>query len=39
VPVYVTYLTAHADDGQLTFVDDIYGRDQHQSGATMASLR
>ena len=38
VPVYVTYLTAHVDDGQLTLVDDIYGRDQ-QRGATMASLR
>ena len=27
VPIYVTYLTAHADGGQLSFVDDIYGRD------------
>jgi L,D-transpeptidase YcbB len=27
VPIYVTYLTAQAKDGQLTFVDDIYGRD------------
>jgi len=38
VPVYVTYLTAHVDNGQLTMVDDIYGRDQ-QPGATMMSLR
>jgi murein L,D-transpeptidase YcbB/YkuD len=27
VPIYVTYLTAQARDGQLAFVDDIYGRD------------
>lgn len=27
VPIYITYLTAQAKDGQLTFVDDIYGRD------------
>jgi len=27
VPIYVTYLTAHVDGGQLAFVDDIYGRD------------
>ena len=27
VPVYVTYLTADADGGQLTFRDDVYGRD------------
>jgi len=39
VPVYITYLTARADDGQLTLMDDIYGRDQQQAGATMASLR
>ena len=25
VPIYLTYLTAHADDGQLDFVDDVYG--------------
>lgn len=37
VPIYVTYLTAHANDGQLSFVDDIYGRD---TGATeVATLR
>jgi L,D-transpeptidase YcbB len=24
VPIYLTYLTAHADDGQLRFVDDVY---------------
>jgi murein L,D-transpeptidase YcbB/YkuD len=27
VPIYVTYLTAQAEGGQLAFVDDIYGRD------------
>ncbi len=27
VPIYVTYLTAQVDSGQLSFVDDIYGRD------------
>ena len=28
VPIYVTYLTAQVDGGQLSFVDDIYGRDE-----------
>ena len=27
VPIYVTYLTAHVSNGQLTLLDDIYGRD------------
>lgn len=27
VPIYVTYFTAHAEGGQLSFVDDPYGRD------------
>ena len=27
VPIYVTYLTAQVHDGQLSYVDDIYGRD------------
>jgi len=27
VPIYVTYLTAQAHDGQLSYIDDIYGRD------------
>ncbi|HEX8839608.1 MAG TPA: L,D-transpeptidase family protein [Sphingomicrobium sp.] len=35
VPIYVTYLTAQANNGQLSFVDDIYGRD----GQTIAALR
>ncbi|HEX6741135.1 MAG TPA: L,D-transpeptidase family protein [Sphingomicrobium sp.] len=38
VPVYVTYLTAQANDGQLTFVDDVYNRDAGTM-STMASLR
>jgi len=36
VPIYVTYLTAHAEGGQLTFVDDLYGR---TSSAQVAALR
>jgi murein L,D-transpeptidase YcbB/YkuD len=27
VPIYVTYLTAQVEDGQLSYLDDIYGRD------------
>jgi murein L,D-transpeptidase YcbB/YkuD len=37
VPIYVTYLTAHVDGGQLTFVDDIYGRDAQRQ--QVAALR
>jgi murein L,D-transpeptidase YcbB/YkuD len=37
-PVFVTYLTAHAEGGQLSFVDDVYGRDSQQS-AVLAGLR
>lgn len=28
VPIYVTYLTAQVNNGQLSYVDDIYGRDR-----------
>ncbi len=28
VPIYVTYFTARADGGQVSFVDDRYGRDE-----------
>ena len=35
VPIYVTYLTAQVNNGQLSFVDDIYGRD----GQAIAALR
>ena len=38
VPVYVTYLTAQANDGQLTYVDDVYGRDSGGVSA-LAALR
>ena len=38
VPVYVTYLTAQARGGQLTFVGDPYARDIERSSA-IASLR
>jgi murein L,D-transpeptidase YcbB/YkuD len=27
VPIYVTYLTAQVHDGQLSYIDDIYGRE------------
>jgi murein L,D-transpeptidase YcbB/YkuD len=27
VPVYITYLTAQSDGSQLTFAEDVYGRD------------
>ena len=37
VPIYVTYLTAQANDGQLSFVDDIYGRDEQ--AMRVAALR
>jgi len=37
VPVYVTYLTAQAQDGQLTFVKDIYGMDPTISTTKVAS--
>jgi murein L,D-transpeptidase YcbB/YkuD len=36
VPIYVTYLTAQVNDGQLSYVDDIYGLDQ---AAEVAALR
>ena len=36
VPVYVTYLTARAEDGELTLLSDVYGRD---APPTMAALR
>jgi len=36
VPIYVTYFTAHADGGQLSFTDDRYGRDE---AAPMVALR
>ena len=38
VPIYVTYLTAQADGGQLSFVDDPYGRDTEQA-LRVSSLR
>ena len=34
VPIYVTYLTAQVNNGEISFVDDIYGRD-----AQVAALR
>jgi murein L,D-transpeptidase YcbB/YkuD len=37
VPIYVTYLTAQVQNGQLSFLDDVYGRDS--AGAQVATLR
>jgi len=37
VPVYVTYLTAQAQNGQLTFVKDVYGMDPTASTTKVAS--
>ncbi|MGN6059263.1 MAG: L,D-transpeptidase family protein [Sphingomicrobium sp.] len=37
VPIYLTYLTAQVQNGQLAFVDDIYGRDA-QRLAQIASM-
>ena len=40
VPIYVTYLTAQANGGQLSFVDDSYGRDPQRGGSSqVAALR
>jgi murein L,D-transpeptidase YcbB/YkuD len=36
VPIYITYLTAKADGGQLTFLDDPYGLDSGR-GAMVAA--
>jgi murein L,D-transpeptidase YcbB/YkuD len=38
VPIYITYLTAHGDDGRLAFVDDVYRRDS-AAPARVAALR
>jgi murein L,D-transpeptidase YcbB/YkuD len=37
VPVYITYLTAQPNGGELTFADDVYGRDRN-AAARIASL-
>jgi murein L,D-transpeptidase YcbB/YkuD len=39
VPIYVTYLTAQANGGQLSFVDDSYGRDARRGLSQVAALR
>jgi len=38
VPIYITYLTAHADGGELSFADDPYGKDSGSASA-VAALR
>jgi murein L,D-transpeptidase YcbB/YkuD len=35
VPIYVTYLTAQADGGRLTLLDDPYGRDTREQVAAL----
>lgn len=39
VPIYVTYLTAQADGGQLRFTEDVYGRDSRGGASQVAALR
>jgi murein L,D-transpeptidase YcbB/YkuD len=36
VPVYITYLTASADDGRIAFADDVYGLDP-KAGTRLAA--
>ena len=38
VPIYITYLTAHASDGRIAFVDDVYSLDSG-GGMRVAGLR
>lgn len=38
VPIYITYMTAHADGGQIAFADDPYGKDS-ASGESVVALR
>jgi len=38
VPIYLTYLTAQVKDGQLTLLNDVYGRDA-QRLSQVAALR
>jgi len=39
VPIYVTYLTAQVDGGQLRFTEDVYGRDSRGGVSQVAALR
>lgn len=39
VPIYITYMTAHADGGQLAFADDPYGKDSGATGSVVATLQ
>jgi murein L,D-transpeptidase YcbB/YkuD len=36
VPIYITYMTAHADGGTLAFADDPYGKDRGAAGSVVA---
>jgi len=39
VPIYITYMTAHADGGQLAFAEDPYGKDSSAGGSMVAALQ
>lgn len=39
VPIYITYTTAVARDGQLAFVDDVYGRDRAPASSMAIAAR
>ena len=38
VPIYITYMTAYSDGGQLAFADDPYGKDAG-TAASMVALQ
>jgi murein L,D-transpeptidase YcbB/YkuD len=38
VPIYLIYLTVHADAGGLNFVDDVYARGPQQSAEDVAAI-
>jgi murein L,D-transpeptidase YcbB/YkuD len=39
VPIYVTYLTAVPENGQLTFLKDIYAMDPPATGTKVAAAK
>ena len=39
VPVFITYLTARADGGQLAFADDVYGLDPRAEAVRGAGVK
>ena len=38
VPVFITYLTARADDGQIAFADDVYKLDSRNDGGALLAV-